>query len=95
MTGSIREAVKETNRRRQIQEEYNKENNITPQTIKKPIREKQTEIKDTKHIPKAEIPNIIIQLEAQMKESAELLNFEDAIAAREKIKELEKRLSKK
>ena len=92
ITGSIKGAVKETSRRREIQMKYNEENHITPQTIVKPIKEKQVEVKDTKHIPKAEIPNLIIQLELQMKEAAELLDFERAIQLRNKIKELEKRI---
>jgi len=92
MTVSIEEALKETNRRREIQLEYNKKNKITPQTIIKPIKDKVVEIKDTKHIPKSEIPNIIIELEAEMKESAELLDFEKALAIRDRIKELENRL---
>ena len=50
MTGSIVEALKETNRRREIQLEYNKKNKITPQTIIKPIKDKVVEIKDTKQV---------------------------------------------
>lgn len=92
ITHSIKEALKETNRRRKIQLEYNKKHNIKPKTIKKPIKEKLIEVKDTKHIPKAEIPNLIIQLEAEMRQSADLLDFEKAIALREKIKNLEKRI---
>ena len=92
ITGSIREAVRETNRRREIQVKFNEENNIVPQTIVKPIKEKIVEIKDTKHIPKADIPNLIIQIETQMKEAAELLDFERAITLRNKVKELEKRI---
>ena len=93
ITGSIKIALEETERRRKIQLEYNKKNNIIPKTIIKPIKEKIVDIKDTKHIPRAEIPNLIIELEAEMKESAELLDFERAIALREQIARLEKRLS--
>ena len=92
LTGSISEALKETNRRRKIQLEYNKKHGITPKTIKKPIKEKVVEIKDTKHIPKAEIPNLIIQLETEMREAAELLDFERAIKLRNKVGELKKRI---
>lgn len=91
-TGSIKEALAETARRREIQLEYNKKNGITPRTIIKPIREKVVEVKDIKHIPKSDIPNLIIELEADMREAAELLDFEKAIAIRNKIKELEGRL---
>ena len=92
MTGSIKGAVKETERRRKIQVKYNKDNNITPMTIVKPIREKVVEIKDIKNIPRAEIPNIIIELEADMKEAAEMLDFERAIAIRKRIENLRKRI---
>ena len=63
--------------------------------IIKPVKEKVIEVKDTKHIPKAEIPNLIIQIEAEMKQAAELLEFEKAISLRTKMKELEKRLEEK
>ena len=92
MTGSIKEALAETNRRREIQLAYNKKNNITPKTIIKPIKDKIVEITDTKHIPKSEIPNLIIELESDMKESAELLDFEKALAFRDRIKDLKERL---
>ncbi|NTV24265.1 MAG: excinuclease ABC subunit B, partial [Nanoarchaeota archaeon] len=92
MTQSIRNAVRETDRRRNIQVEYNKEHGITPQKIVKPIKEKVVDIKDTKSIPKSDIPNLIIEIDAKMREAAENLNFEEAIALRDRIKELEKRL---
>jgi excinuclease ABC subunit B len=50
------------------------------------------EIKDVKHIPKREIPNIIIELSARMEEAADKLNFEEAIALRDRIRGLEKRI---
>ncbi|MCH7850680.1 MAG: excinuclease ABC subunit UvrB [Nanoarchaeota archaeon] len=92
MTGSIIKAMEETKRRREIQLEYNRQNNIIPKTVIKPIKEKTVEVTDTKHIPKAEIPNLIIELEADMREAAELLNFEEAISLRGKVKNLRKRL---
>ncbi|MBU1975491.1 MAG: excinuclease ABC subunit UvrB [Nanoarchaeota archaeon] len=95
MTDSIKLALKETKRRRQIQMEYNKKHKITPKTIIKPIKEKEVEIKDTKHIPKKEIPNVIIELDAKMHEAAEKLEFERAIEIREQIRTLEMRLGKK
>jgi excinuclease ABC subunit B len=79
MTGSIRSAVEKTERRRALQMAYNQEHGIVPKTIKKPIREKVVEITDTRHIPKADIPNVIIELEAEMREAAERLEFERAI----------------
>lgn len=94
ITDSIKTAVEETERRRKIQLAYNKKHNITPQTIVKPIKEKEIDLKDTKHIPKKEIPNMIIELEADMKDAAENLEFEKAIAIRDKIKRLEKEIKK-
>jgi len=93
ITGSIRAAVRETERRRKIQIKYNEKNNITPMTIVKPIRDKVVEIQDVKGVPKASISNVIIELDAEMKEAAEKLDFEKAIALREKIGKLKKRLS--
>ena len=92
LTRSMTTALNETDRRRTIQLSYNKEHGITPETIKKPIKEKVIDIKDTRHIPKRDIPNLIIELETKMKEAAERLDFEDAIALREQVKELRKRL---
>ncbi|HOW29863.1 MAG TPA: excinuclease ABC subunit UvrB [archaeon] len=92
MTESIKGAVKETERRRKIQLEYNMQYGITPKTIIKPIREKEIdEIKDIMHIPKPEIPNLVIELEKQMVEASDSLDFETAIKLRDKIKELKKR----
>ncbi|MDN7023409.1 excinuclease ABC subunit UvrB [Methanoculleus sp. FWC-SCC1] len=88
MTDSIRRAMAETNRRRAIQLAYNRKHNITPQTVRKPIREKVVEITDVKHVPKREIPNLLIELEAEMRDAAERLDFERAIALRDTIKKL-------
>jgi excinuclease ABC subunit B len=91
MTQSIKDALGETDRRRALQLGYNKAHNIVPKTIIKPIKEKEVDIKDIKHIPKIEIPNLIIQLEAQMNEAADQLNFELAIELRDRIKRLKER----
>ena len=89
MTDSIKKAMAETGRRRTMQLEYNARHGITPQTIKKPIREKEVDITDIKHVPKSEIPNLIIELDAEMREAAERLEFERAIALRDTIKRLQ------
>jgi excinuclease ABC subunit B len=90
MTGSIQKAVEKTEKRRALQMAYNREHGITPKTIKKPIREKVVEITDTRHIPPSEIPNLIIELDAKMRDAAERLEFEKAIQLRDAIKRLEK-----
>ncbi len=92
MTRSIKDALEETERRRKIQIRYNEEHGIVPKTIIKPVKEKNIDIKDTKHIPKPEIPAMIIGLEEEMKKAASDLDFEKAISLRERIKELKKRL---
>jgi excinuclease ABC subunit B len=92
ITDSIKKAVSETERRRNMQIAYNKEHGIVPETIRKPIREKVVDITDVKHIPKTDIPNVIIELDAEMREAAERLDFERAIQVRELIKKLEKEI---
>ncbi|HJK14024.1 MAG TPA: helicase-related protein, partial [Methanocorpusculum sp.] len=88
ITESMRVAMSETSRRREMQMAFNAEHGIVPKTIKKPVREKEVDIKDTKHLPKSEIPNLIIELEAEMKAAAGALDFERAIELRDRIKEL-------
>ncbi len=92
-TDSIKQAVKETDRRRKLQTTYNREHGIIPETIVKAIKEKEIEVKDTKHIPKRDVPNLIIEIEAEMRQSADKLDFEKAIVLREKITELKKRIT--
>jgi len=92
MTGSVKEAVKTTEERRALQMAYNREHGIVPQTIRKPIREKVVDITDTRHIPKADIPNLIIELDSEMRAAAERLEFERAIQLRDTIKRLEKEI---
>jgi excinuclease ABC subunit B len=92
LTGSIQVALAETARRREIQLAYNAENHITPQTIRKPVREQEVDLTDVRHIPKAVIPNMIIELEAQMKAAAENLDFEQAISLRDRMRHMRERL---
>jgi len=92
MTDSIKKAVFETERRRNLQKEYNEKHNIAPKTIVKPIREKVVDISDVKHIPVADIPNVVIELEAEMYEAAEALEFEKAIKIRDTIAKLKKKI---
>ena len=89
VTDSMRRALRETERRRAIQMEYNRMHNIVPTSIVKPVGEKVTEVTDVKHIPKEDIPALLVELEAEMRREADALNFERAIQLREQIKRLE------
>jgi excinuclease ABC subunit B len=91
VTGSIREAVTETERRRNLQMEYNRVHEISPVTITKPIPEKDVDVRDIRHIPKQDIPNLVVELEAQMKVAAENLEFEEAIRIRDRLRSLKER----
>ncbi|MDO9034899.1 MAG: helicase-related protein, partial [Methanoregula sp.] len=92
MTNSMQRAIAETKRRREMQVSYNTEHGIVPLTIIKPVKEKEVELTDTKHVPKNEIPNVIIDIEKQMRDAADSLDFERAIALRDQIKKLNERL---
>jgi excinuclease ABC subunit B len=91
MTDSIRNALSETERRRTMQLEFNRVHGIVPQTIVKPIREAETDLKDAKHVPSYEVPALLIELEAEMRSAAENLDFERAIALRERIRRLQQK----
>jgi excinuclease ABC subunit B len=88
VTESMRRALAETRRRRDLQLAFNEKHGITPTTIVKPVREKVVDITDVKHIPKKDVPALIIDLEAEMKREADLLHFERAIFLRDRIKKL-------
>ncbi|MBO4521627.1 MAG: UvrB/UvrC motif-containing protein, partial [Methanomicrobium sp.] len=90
MTDSIKAALAETKRRRDMQIAFNKEHGITPKTIVKPIKEKEVDITDTRHIPKTDIPNYIIELEQEMQAAADSLDFERAIKVRDRIRKIKK-----
>ncbi|OIO66080.1 excinuclease ABC subunit B [Candidatus Woesearchaeota archaeon CG1_02_57_44] len=90
-TDSMKLAMLETARRRRLQEKFNKTHGIVPATIVKPIKEKIVDVKDVKHIPVADIPNLLIELDTRMREAADALNFEEAIAIRDRMRELERR----
>ncbi len=98
LTESMEKAISETNRRREIQEEYNKKHNITPVTINKGVREliKATVLEDvsTKYeIDKEEsVEDVINKLTDEMLKHAAKMEFEKAAELRDKIKELEKLL---
>ncbi|MCP4151374.1 MAG: excinuclease ABC subunit UvrB [bacterium] len=92
ITDSIRNALDETQRRRNLQIEYNRVNNIQPQTIIKPVKEKEVDLRDTKHIPRNDIPKMITKAEKGMRKAADQLDFERAIFLRDRINDLKKRL---
>lgn len=96
LTESMEKAISETNRRRKIQEEYNKKNGIIPKTIKKSIRDniKVTDVKDIEieyKLEKSEdIKETISKLTDEMLKCATEMEFEKAAELRDKIRELEK-----
>ncbi len=97
VTPSMERAITETVRRREIQEQYNKEHNITPQTIKKDVRDV-IEITSKEKIDNSSVKNkklsvkereiLVKRLTQEMKEAAKLLEFEHAAYLRDKINEI-------
>ncbi len=87
-------SIKETERRRKIQEEYNKQHNITPKTIQKEIKEVVTNIADDKNakakekMSKKEKENLMLKIEMEMKEAAKNLDFERAMELRNVLFEM-------
>ena len=97
ITDSMQQAIDETARRRKIQEEYNKEHGITPQTIKKEIREvisntDTKESKSKKNLTKKEIARNIEDVEEEMREAARNLDFERAMELRDILFEMKSSL---
>ena len=82
---SMDKAIKETNRRRKIQEEYNKKHNIIPKTIIKEIREVVTNNKEIEKekVSKKDKQKLMIDIEREMKEAAKNLDFERAMELRD------------
>ena len=93
ITGSMRKAIDETERRRAIQEDFNEKHGIVPTTIKKNIAEiiqitKKKEEEEVEEFSKDDIESILINLEAEMYKAAEELDFERAAALRDQIKSM-------
>ena len=104
MTDSMHAAITETNRRREIQQKYNEKNGITPQTIKKAVRDlisiskviAKEEInfeKDPESMSREELEKLIAKIQKQMKRAAADLNFEAAAELRDKMAELKRQLA--
>ena len=103
MTDSMKAAIEETARRRKLQQKYNEEYGITPQTIKKAVRDlisisktiEKEELrfeKDPESMGREELQKLIGKVEKQMKKAAADLNFEAAAELRDKMAELKKKL---
>lgn len=104
MTDSMRAAIEETNRRREIQQQYNEEHGITPQTIKKAVRDlisiskeiAREEIrfeKDPESMDRKELEKLVADIQKKMKKAAADLDFEAAAELRDKMIELKKKLT--
>jgi len=98
VTPSMEKAITETLRRRTLQQKYNEEHGITPQTIKKSVRDvleitskENVEGRSKKRLSKKEREALIQKLTAEMKEAAKLLEFEHAAYLRDKINELKEK----
>jgi excinuclease ABC subunit B len=99
ITGSMARAIKETQRRRRIQEDYNREHGITPQGIRKAIKDITERVRKVAEnrtpylaapVAKEDVIRLIKELEAQMKTAARNLEFEKAALLRDRIVELRK-----
>ncbi|MBW2269734.1 MAG: excinuclease ABC subunit UvrB [Deltaproteobacteria bacterium] len=104
-TNSIRQTLEETNRRRELQERYNREHGITPKTVEKKISSLRDSIWERDYvtaplagekaepgIPVHELPALVDSLRAEMREAAEALEYERAADLRDRIRELEAEL---
>ncbi len=103
MTDSMNTAITETNRRRKIQQAYNDEHGITPQTIQKAVRdlisisktiakEEQRFEKDPESMSREELEKLVKDVEKQMKRAAADLNFEAAAELRDRMVELKTKI---
>ena len=100
VTKSMRSAMDETERRRAIQDAYNKEHGIVPKTVIKSVREileiaqteKDAQKKSGKKMTKKELEEEILRTEKQMKEAAKMMEFEYAAVLRDRLIELRKEL---
>ncbi len=95
MTDSMKRAIDETNRRRAIQDRFNKEHGIIPKTIEHDVKNSlEITKKEEKEFTKNQLPKQIEIVRLQMKQAANNLDFEKAIILREELNKLEKQLRK-
>ena len=103
ITDSMRAAIDETNRRREIQQKYNEEHGITPQTIKKAVRDliaiskavsanEEEFKKDPESMDARELEKLAKELTKKMRQAAAELNFEEAAKLRDRMKEVKQML---
>ena len=102
-TRSMVQAIEETNRRRQVQQEFNREHGITPQGIRKAVRDITERVRAVaeprekylvnREIPREDLTRLIKELEVQMKTAARTLEFERAALLRDQISDLRKTLA--
>ena len=103
ITDSMRAAIDETNRRREIQQKYNEEHGITPQTIKKAVRDliaiskavsanEEEFRKDPESMDARELEKLVKELTKKMRQAAAELNFEEAAKLRDRMKEVKQML---
>ena len=103
ITDSMRAAIDETNRRREIQQRYNEEHGITPQTIKKAVRDliaisravsagEEEFRKDPESMDARELEKLAKELTKKMRQAAAELNFEEAAKLRDRMKEVKQML---
>ena len=92
ITDSMKRAIEITEKRRKLQEDYNRKNNITPKTIIKPITNTLEISKKVDETNVKDIPQKIEKLTAMMKIASNSLDFEQAIILREQIQKLKKKL---
>ena len=95
MTQAMREAIEEVERRRQVQLQYNREHGITPQTIRKPIRDALVIREEEEELPEesltpSDAKKLIVKLNKKMREYAKIYEFERAAQVRDHIAKLRK-----